>query len=161
MHFASPDNLWDTCSEIKLRDYTKALEIIVGGGCPTLVSVTSATTGTVFLTLFNHLHLQIEVTNSEQNSTTVQVNLDPELLSLLKEVFYLADPPFLVRLPDPARLLLRGINDNLLRTTAARLETIVSRYNAINKNIQPNELALFERKLMKINEVCKSITVIF
>lgn len=105
--------------------------------------------------------MQIEVTNSEQNSTTVQVNLDPDLLSLLKEVYYLADPPFLVRLPDPARLLLRSINDSLLRTTAARLETIVSRYNAINKNIQPNELPLFERKLTKINEVCRSIIIIW
>ena len=94
------------------------------------------------------------MTNSEENSTTIQVNLDQDLLSLLKEVYYLADPPFLVRLPDPARLLLRGISDSRLRTTAARLETIVSRYNAINKNIQPNEQSLFERKLSKINEVC-------
>ena len=100
------------------------------------------------------LYLQIEVTNNEKNSTIVQVNLDPDLLALLKEVYYLADPPFSVRLPDPARLLLRSVNDSRLRTTAARLETIVSRYNAIDKNIQPNEVPLFERKLAKINEVC-------
>lgn len=95
--------------------------------------------------------------NSEQTSMTIQVNLDPDLLSLLKEVFYLADPPFVVRLPDPARLLLRSIDDNVLRTIAARLETIVSRYNEIDKNIQPNEFPLFERKLTKINEVCSKI----
>ena len=94
------------------------------------------------------------MTDPEQGSTTIQVNLDFDLLSLLKEVFYLSDPPFLVRLPDPARLLLRNIDDNLLRTTAARLETIVSRYNAINQNIQHIEVPLFERKLAKINEVC-------
>lgn len=82
------------------------------------------------------------------------MNLDPKLLSLLKEVRYLTEPPFRLRIPDPAKLLIRHVNVDQLRRTAARLETIVSRYNGIHKNIQPNEFPLFERKLTKINEVC-------
>ena len=81
------------------------------------------------------------------------MNFDPDLMLLLREVHYLGGPPFSIRLPDPARILLRSTDESLLRSTATRLETIVSRYNNITKNMKEFEQPLFERKLDKIDEV--------
>lgn len=61
----------------------------------------------------------------------------------------------MARLPDPARVLLRSTDDSLLRSTATRLDTIVSRYNSVMTNIKEFEMPLFERKLAKIDEVGK------
>lgn len=85
--------------------------------------------------------------------STLHVNFDPELMLLLREVHYLGGEPFLTRLPDPARILLRSTDDTLLRSTATRLETIVSRYNFVMINMKEFEKPLFERKLAKIDEV--------
>lgn len=81
------------------------------------------------------------------------MNFDPELMLLLREVHYLGGEPFLTRLPDPARVLLRSTDDSLLRSTATRLETIVTRYNSVMANMKEFERPLFERKLAKIDEV--------
>lgn len=59
----------------------------------------------------------------------------------------------MTRLPDPARVLLRSTDDSLLRSTATRLETIVTRYNSVMANMKEFERPLFERKLTKIDEV--------
>jgi dynein heavy chain len=83
----------------------------------------------------------------------IQVNFDPDLLLLLREIHYLASPPFNVRLPDPVRVLLRSTDDGLLRSTAARLDTIVSRYNSITATMESFEKPLFEQKMAKIEEV--------
>ena len=64
---------------------------------------------------------------------TVHVNLDPQLLILLREIHYLQSEPFLLKLPGPARELLRNTNSKELRTTATRLETITSKYNVGNE----------------------------
>ena len=81
------------------------------------------------------------------------MNFDPELMLLLREVHYLGGEPFLARLPEPARILLRSTDDTLLRSTATRLDTIVSRYNFVMMNMKDFEQPLFERKLAKIDEV--------
>ena len=85
---------------------------------------------------------------------TVHVNLDPQLLMLLREIHYLQAEPFLLKLPGPARELLRNTNSKELRTTATRLETITSKYNVVMKSISDYELPLFERNLAKIDHVC-------
>ena len=98
-------------------------------------------------------YLQIAEPESEGSRPTLHVNFDPELMLLLREVHYLGGEPFLARLPDPARVLLRSTDDSLLRSTATRLDTIVSRYNSVMANMKEFEQPLFERKLAKIDEV--------
>lgn len=83
----------------------------------------------------------------------LQVNFDPDLLLLLREIHYLASPPFNVRLPDQVRILLRSTDNGLLRSTAARLDTIVTRYNAVIASMKEYEKPLFEQKMAKIEEV--------
>ncbi|XP_022099208.1 dynein beta chain, ciliary-like [Acanthaster planci] len=83
----------------------------------------------------------------------IHVNLDPALLLLLREVHYLQQPPFAVKLQDSVRDLLRHTDAAALRTTAARLETIVSKYNAAMRSLVDFEQPLFERKLGKIDHL--------
>lgn len=96
---------------------------------------------------------QIAEPESENSKPTLHVNFDPELMLLLREVHYLGGEPFLARLPEPARILLKSTDDTLLRSTATRLDTIVSRYNFVMMNMKDFEQPLFERKLTKIDEV--------
>ena len=86
----------------------------------------------------------------------VHVNLDPQLLMLLREIHYMQAEPFCLKLPGTARELLRNTNSKELRTTATRLETITSKYNAVMKSISEYELPLFERNLAKIDHVCNT-----
>ncbi|XP_033641711.1 dynein beta chain, flagellar outer arm-like [Asterias rubens] len=83
----------------------------------------------------------------------IHVNLDPELLLLLREVHYLQQPPFTIKLQDTVRDLLRNTDSATLRTTAARLETIVSKYNSAMRSLVDFERPLFERKLGKIDHL--------
>ena len=99
--------------------------------------------------------LQIAEPQSQGTKPALHVNFDPELMLLLREVHYLGGEPVLARLPDPARVLLRSTDDSLLRSTATRLDTIVSRYNSVMTNMKEFEQPLFERKLAKIDEVGK------
>lgn len=81
------------------------------------------------------------------------MNLDPQLLLLLREVHYLSQPPFNARLPPAAKELLRNTDSFELGVTATRLETIVSNYNNIMRTITAFEKPLFERKLAQIDAV--------
>lgn len=90
----------------------------------------------------------------------LQVNFDPDLLLLLREIHYLASPPFNVRLPDHVRILLRSTDNGLLRSTAARLDTIVTRYNSIIASMEEFEKPLFEQKMAKIEEVRFGLPVV-
>nr|XP_022320176.1 dynein beta chain, flagellar outer arm-like isoform X6 [Crassostrea virginica] len=81
----------------------------------------------------------------------VHANLDAELLLLMKEINYLCGEPFNIHLPPSAKELLRNTDAHDLRTTATRLETIVSKYNNIMRSITEFERPLFERKLSKID----------
>ncbi|XP_064599567.1 LOW QUALITY PROTEIN: uncharacterized protein LOC135466077 [Liolophura sinensis] len=83
----------------------------------------------------------------------VHVNLDPKLLLLMKEVHYLHREPFSIKLPQPAKELIRHTDSLQLRVTATRLETIVSKYNTILKTITDYERPLFERKLDKVDQL--------
>ena len=84
---------------------------------------------------------------------SVSVNLDPSLLLLLREIHYLSQQPFHLKMPAPARELLRSSDCRQLRLAATRLETVVSKYNSIMKTISHYELPLFERSLSKIDQV--------
>ncbi|XP_052258855.1 uncharacterized protein LOC127863384 isoform X2 [Dreissena polymorpha] len=87
----------------------------------------------------------------EVRPQVVHVNLDPQLLLLLKETHYLRQEPFSIKLPESAKELLRNSNPFELRVTATRLETIVSKYNTIMRTMTQFEKPLFERKLSKID----------
>ena len=81
------------------------------------------------------------------------MNLDPNLLLLLREIHYLSSEPFLVSVPSAARELVRNTAPYTLNVIATRLETIVSKYNTIMKVITDYERPLFERKLARIDQV--------
>ncbi|GFO25145.1 dynein beta chain, ciliary-like, partial [Plakobranchus ocellatus] len=83
----------------------------------------------------------------------IHVNLDPQLLLVLKEIHYLSRPPFNIKLPEPAKELLRNTNSQDLNVTATRLETIVSKYNTIMRTISAFERPMFERKLLQIDSL--------
>ena len=97
---------------------------------------------------------QIAEYQEDKIPSSLNVNFDSELLLLLREVNYLAAPPFNIHLTEPVRMLLRNTDVNLLRSTATYLETIVSRYNDILQNIQDTEWPLFEIKIDRIKKVC-------
>ncbi|KAK6172547.1 hypothetical protein SNE40_016179 [Patella caerulea] len=83
----------------------------------------------------------------------VHVNLDPQLLLLLREIRYLGRKPFNIKLPEGAKELIRNTDSFELSVTATRLETIVSKYNTIMKTITSFERPMFERKLAKIDHL--------
>ncbi|GFS27875.1 dynein beta chain, flagellar outer arm [Elysia marginata] len=83
----------------------------------------------------------------------IHVNLDPQLLLVLKEIHYLSRPPFNIKLPEPAKELCRNTNSQDLNVTATRLETIVSKYNTIMRTVTAFERPMFERKLLQIDSL--------
>ncbi|KAL5020323.1 hypothetical protein ScPMuIL_003215 [Solemya velum] len=87
----------------------------------------------------------------EVRPQVVHVNLDPHLLRIMRESHYLSEEPFCIKLPEAAKELLRNTNAFELRVTATRLETIVSKYNAVMRTLTEFEKPLFERKLAKID----------
>lgn len=104
------------------------------------------------------LVFQIAEYQDGKTPSALYVNFDPELLLLLREVNYLAAPPFSIHLTDAVRMLLRNTDVNLLRSTATHLETIVSRYNDIMITIKDTEWPLFEIKINRINEVRSQVS---
>ena len=83
----------------------------------------------------------------------LRVNLDQSLLLLLREVHYLSQPPFEVRMPDTVKEIIRSMDFQTLRSLSARLEAIVAKYNYIMRSITPEERALFHRKLNIIEQL--------
>ena len=83
----------------------------------------------------------------------IEVNLDADLLTFLREMNYLQQPPFELGLQASARKLLRSTDARHLQVTATRLETVVSKYNTVMSTITEYELPLFERSLAKIDQV--------
>ncbi|XP_064650622.1 uncharacterized protein LOC135502065 isoform X3 [Lineus longissimus] len=83
----------------------------------------------------------------------VHVNLDPQLVLLLREIHHLSEEPFNIHIPRTARELLRNTNAYDLQVTCTRLETIVSKYNAVMKSVTEVERPLLDRKLAKIDQL--------
>lgn len=84
----------------------------------------------------------------------IEVNLSFELEKLLKEIHYLKANPLKVDLTNILQNKFNNLkNENLLRLYATRIHSICDKYNLIMKNIQPEELALFEIKLARIDHV--------
>lgn len=84
----------------------------------------------------------------------IEVNLSFELEKLLKEVHYLKSDPLRIDLTHILKDKFNNLKDeNLLRLYATRIHSICDKYNLIMKNIQSEELALFELKLNRIDGV--------
>ena len=83
----------------------------------------------------------------------IHVNLDVKLLLLLREIHYLSQEPFNIKLTGQARELLRNTSSEELRVTATRLETTVSKYSTVMRTMTSYEQPLFERLLAKIDHV--------
>eukprot|EP00794_Sanderia_malayensis_P011161 gene11161-12333_t len=92
---------------------------------------------------------------SDDGFEILHVNMDDNLEEILKEVQYLQRPPFELRLPDSIRSLIRNTDPSVLRTNAARLETVVSEYNAILRTISDIEKPLFEAKINAMEHLLK------
>ena len=100
-------------------------------------------------------HTQIAEEGDEDSSRppVIHVNLDVKLLLLLREIHYLSQEPFNIKLTGQARELLRNTSSEELRVTATRLETTVSKYSTVMRTMTSYEQPLFERLLAKIDHV--------
>ena len=76
----------------------------------------------------------------------LRVNLDPSLLVLLREVHYLSQPPFEIRMPDSVKDIIRSMDFQTLRSLSARLEAIVAKYNYIMRS--GNYLGIFRPHIL-------------
>lgn len=86
--------------------------------------------------------------------SSIEVNFDFELEKLLKEIHYLQMPPFNLDLTDILKDKFSQLKDeNKIRLYATRMRSIADKYNLIMKNIQNEEMALFEFRLSKIDNV--------
>lgn len=84
----------------------------------------------------------------------IDVNFDFELEKLLKEIHYLKMPPFNMNLTEVLKDKFSQLKDeNKMRLYATRMRSIADKYNLIMKNIQNEELSLFEFRLSKIDSV--------
>jgi hypothetical protein len=87
----------------------------------------------------------------------VEVNLDYELEKLLKEIHYLNMPPLSINLTHILKDKFSQLKDeNKLRLYVTRIRSIANNYNMIMKNLQPEEIPLFEMKLNKIDNVSQN-----
>ena len=84
----------------------------------------------------------------------IDVNLDADLEKLLKEIHYLQMPPLNIDLADILKDRFSQLKDeNKLRLYVTRIRSIANNYNVIMRNLQPEEIPLFELKLNKIDNV--------
>ena len=102
------------------------------------------------------------ISEEDIHPMSISVNYDPQLLLLLREIYYLSHDPLNINLSSSVVQLVGSMDFTKLRTMSSRLETIVSKYNGVMKNVNKYELALFERTLSKISQVrCDWICLIF
>ncbi|XP_070202269.1 uncharacterized protein [Littorina saxatilis] len=146
-HSLDGDSGWgmrDTYSEL-VKDLDKYENDII-------ISWQSSITAELTLRLKQPLLIADEYDEeTEERPQVIHVNLDPQLLLLLREVRYISQPPFSTRLPPAAKELLRNTDSFELSVTATRLETIVSNYNSIMRTLTAFEKPMFERKLAQID----------
>ncbi|XP_053561397.1 uncharacterized protein LOC128652486 [Bombina bombina] len=86
---------------------------------------------------------------------TIELNLKPGLLVFLREAEYLLKPPFMIKLPETIGSVVSSLDINKLKILSARMEIITSKYNELMKTISYHQMSLFEKKLLKINEILK------
>ncbi|XP_058857324.1 dynein beta chain, ciliary-like isoform X3 [Acipenser ruthenus] len=92
----------------------------------------------------------------EDQLQAVELNLDPDLLLLLREASYLRKAPFNFSLREPIETLLKNVDVNGLKTQAVRLEAVVCKYNEVMRTINDYERRLLERKLYAAEELLQS-----
>ncbi|XP_018424228.1 PREDICTED: dynein beta chain, flagellar outer arm-like [Nanorana parkeri] len=86
---------------------------------------------------------------------TLEINLNSDLLVYLREAEYFSKPPFTIKLPESVVSLVSNMETNKLKMLCTRLETVASKYNEVMKSISPHQMALFEKKLLKISEILR------
>ncbi|XP_041092529.1 dynein beta chain, flagellar outer arm-like [Polyodon spathula] len=92
----------------------------------------------------------------EDQLQAVELNLDPDLLLLLREASYLRKAPFNFSLLEPVETLLKNVDVNRLKSQAVRLEAVVCKYNEVTRTINDYERRLLERKLSAAEELLQS-----
>ncbi|XP_069829066.1 uncharacterized protein [Dendropsophus ebraccatus] len=85
--------------------------------------------------------------------STIEINLNSDLLVYLREAEYFLKPPFTLKLPESIGSLISHMNNNRFKVLCTRLEMIASKYNEVIKTISYHQRALFEKKLLKISEI--------
>jgi hypothetical protein len=102
-------------------------------------------------TIFKNISVE-DLLSSRPNA--IEVNLDADLEKLLKEIHHLKMPPLNIDLIEILKNKFVDLKDeNLLRLHVTRARLIADKYNLILKNIEPEEVLLFESKLEKIDEI--------
>ncbi|XP_018102433.1 dynein beta chain, flagellar outer arm [Xenopus laevis] len=85
----------------------------------------------------------------------IELNHNAELLVCLREAEYLLKPPFMIKLPESTECLVKNLHLHKFTQLSARLETVVSKYNEVMKSITYHQRSLFEKKLLKSQEILK------
>ncbi|XP_075119220.1 uncharacterized protein LOC142194092 [Leptodactylus fuscus] len=87
--------------------------------------------------------------------STVEINLNSDLLVYLREAEYFLKPPITLKLPESTGLIFSHMNNNRFKVLYTRLEMVASKYNKVLKTISYHQRALFEKKLLKISEILR------
>ncbi|KAE8625049.1 hypothetical protein XENTR_v10006145 [Xenopus tropicalis] len=85
----------------------------------------------------------------------IELNHNAELLVCLREAEYLLKPPFMIKLPESTESLVKNLHLHKFTELSARLETVASKYNEVMKTITYHQRSLFEKKLLKSQEILK------
>ncbi|KAJ1184768.1 hypothetical protein NDU88_001571 [Pleurodeles waltl] len=91
----------------------------------------------------------------------IHLNLNADLLLLLREAKYLMKPPFHVQLKEPVQSVVRTVDMHKLKVLLSHLETVVSKYNEVMRMIADYEMPLFDKKLIHITELLKDGLEVF
>ncbi|XP_069470025.1 uncharacterized protein [Ambystoma mexicanum] len=91
----------------------------------------------------------------------IELNLNADLLLLLREARYLMKSPFQIQLKEPVQCTVRTVDINKLKVLSSHLETVVSKYNEVMRTIADYEMPLFDKKLTSITELLKEGLQVF
>ncbi|XP_066552369.1 uncharacterized protein LOC136718518 [Amia ocellicauda] len=87
---------------------------------------------------------------------SIEVNLDPDFMRLLREAVYLRKAPFHIKLSDQVVSLVQKVDVTGLRMLTARLEAVVCKYNQIVGTIGDHERRLLDGRLAAAQELLKT-----
>ncbi|XP_039611018.1 dynein beta chain, flagellar outer arm-like [Polypterus senegalus] len=92
----------------------------------------------------------------EDSPFSVELNLDPDFVLLLREANYFRQAPFHIHLHESVETFLKNEHVNRLWEQAARLETVLCKYNEITRNIHDYEKGLLENMLSTAQTLLQS-----
>ncbi|PAA93228.1 hypothetical protein BOX15_Mlig011306g2 [Macrostomum lignano] len=103
--------------------------------------------------LFDYMKNSLLVCKETGDLDQYEVNLDPRLVRLLREMRHVTGEPFNLGLTAAGRRLARLTDLDKLRTLAARLDTIVATYNGIMQSLTESEFFLLQSHVLDAQQL--------